>query len=541
MNKGRIAKAALLAAACCYGGTSYAQKAEESMQTGKFEASWESLKQYQAPEWFKNAKFGIWAHWGPQCQPEQGDWYGRGMYEEGSNQYKWHKEHYGPQSEAGFKEVINDWKAEKWDPEAIVKLYKRCGAQYFFAMANHHDNFDLWDSKYQPWNSVNLGPKKDIIAGWAKAAKHNGLRFGISVHAAHAWTWYETSQGADKQGPYAGKPYDGKLTKADGKGKWWDGYDPQELYAQNHPLSQKGNWDKQWDWGDGASVPSEAYCTKFYNRTIDLINQFHPDLVYFDDTALPLWPISNVGLKIAAHYYNQNMLLHKGKLDGVIFGKVLTDEQKQCMVWDVEKGAPDQMQPLPWQTCTCIGGWHYEQWRYEQGKYKPAWVVIRTLADVVSKNGNLLLNIPVKGNGSIDDKEVAILNQIAQWMDVNKESIFDTHPWKIFGEGPVTEKGNPIKVQGFNEGAITQLTAQDIRFTQKGDAIYAIVMAWPENGEVLVKSLGTANPYDVKSIRKVELLGHGKLAYTTDASGLKVKLPEVKKSDMALVLKIRTK
>ncbi|MBN2806596.1 MAG: alpha-L-fucosidase, partial [Prolixibacteraceae bacterium] len=275
-----------------------------------FEPTWESLSQYEVPEWFRNAKFGIWAHWGPQCQAEQGDWYARGMYQEGSNYYKWHTAHYGHPSVAGFKEVINDWKADHWDPEKLVALYKRAGAQYFFAMANHHDNLDLWDSKYHEWNSVRVGPKKDIMTGWANAAKNHDLPFGISVHASHAWTFYETAQGADTSGVYSGISYDGKLTKEQGKGTWWEGLDPQELYVQNHELSK--GWS--WDWGPLASTPTQAYCDNFYNRTMDLINKYHPDLIYFDDTALPLYPISDAGLKLAAHYYNQNMALNNGKL-----------------------------------------------------------------------------------------------------------------------------------------------------------------------------------------------------------------------------------
>jgi alpha-L-fucosidase len=521
----------------------FVQAQNEPMDTGIFEPTWESLKQYEAPEWFRNAKFGIWAHWGPQCQPEQGDWYARFMYDEGSNQYNWHVQNYGHPSEFGFKDVINSWKAEKWDPEALVKLYKRCGAQYFFAMANHHDNFDLWNSKYQPWNSVNMGPKEDIIAGWAKAAKNNGLRFGLSVHAAHAWNWYETSQRSDKEGAKAGIPYDGKLTKKDGKGEWWEGYDPQDLYAQNHPLSERSNETNhihsQWHWGNGVSIPSEEYCDKFYNRTVDLINQFNPDLLYFDDTALPFWPVNDVGLKIAAHYYNHNIQSHNGNIEAVMFGKILTEEQKQSLMWDVEKGAPDHIEAKPWQTCTCIGGWHYEKWRYEKGDYKPAWEVIRMLVDVVSKNGNMLLNIPVKGDGSIDEKEIAILEELAGWMDVNKECIFDTQPWKIFGEGLVTEKGNPINAQGFNEGAIRNLTASDIRFTLKGNDLYAILMDWPEDGKVNIKSLSTNSPYYSDKISNVELLGYGKIDFTRDTNGLKLSLPEGRKTNLAVVLKIK--
>lgn len=217
-----------------------------------FEPTWDSLKQYKVPDWFADAKFGMWAHWGAQCQPEHGDWYARGMYEEGSDHYNFHLKKYGHPSKFGFKDVINEWKAENWNPDALVELYKNAGAKYFVAMANHHDNFDNFNSSYQPWNSVKYGPKKDLIEGWVKAAKKHGLPFGVSVHASHAWTWYEPSQRSDKNGALAGVPYDGKLTKSDGKNKWWNGLDPQELYAQNHPLSQPmRDFVKQRNWGDG--------------------------------------------------------------------------------------------------------------------------------------------------------------------------------------------------------------------------------------------------------------------------------------------------
>jgi len=521
---------------------SMAQQPNEPMATGKFEPTWQSLQQYKAPEWFRNAKFGIWAHWGPQCQPEQGDWYARSMYIEGSAQYKWQVQHNGHPSEFGFKDVIHQWKAENWNPEALVKFYKKAGARYFFAMGNHHDNFDMWDSKYQPWNSVNIGPQKNIIDGWAKAARKNGLYFGVSIHAAHAWSWYETAQRGDKEGDKAGVPYDGKLTKADGKGKWWDGLDPQDLYAQNHALSASSDKSNsihgQWEWGNGASVPSVAYCNKFYDRTVDLINKYNPDLIYFDDTALPLWPVSDAGLRIAAHYYNHNMQQHNGKLEGVIFGKVLTDEQKQCMTWDVERGSPDKIQPLPWQTCTCIGDWHYKRSIYENDKYKTAKTVVCMLADIVSKNGNLLLNIPVRGDGTIDDKEMKVVEEVGKWMAVNSDGIYDTRPWKIFGEGPTAENANPIKAQGFNEGKTTY-SSKDIRFTTKNGVLYAIVLGWPEEGKVVIKSLSVNNPLHPAKVKQVELLGSGKVKFSVDNNGLTVSLPVKKSSDMAFVLKIK--
>ncbi len=513
---------------------------KKSSNTTRFEPTWESLQQYKAPEWFRNAKFGIWAHWGPQCQPEQGDWYGRFMYVEGSDQYKWHVANYGHPSVAGFKEVIHDWKAENWDPGKLVALYKRVGAQYFFAMANHHDNLDLWNSKYQEWNSVRVGPKKDIIAGWAKAAKENNLPFGLSVHASHAWTWFETSQRADTAGAFKDVPYDGKLTEADGKGKWWEGLDPQELYAQNHELSRgskdvRSLWG-QWDWNNGASKPSDEYCDKFYKRVTDLVQQYNPDLLYFDDTALPLYPVSDVGLKIAADYYNHNIDTHNGKLEAVLFGKVLSADQKKCMVWDVERGAPDAMQGLPWQTCTCIGDWHYRKATYDNNWYKSSTTVIHTLVDIVSKNGNLLLNIPVKGDGTIDDKEVAILEGIGKWMDINKESIFDTRPWVVYGEGPSAETANPVQAQGFNEGK-AKYNAKDIRFNQKGKILYVTTLGVPET-QTIIKSLGKNKKNG--AVKKVSVLGSSeKISWKQSDESLVIDKPTTIPNNIAVVFKLQ--
>lgn len=503
----------------------------EPIANGPFKPTWESLQNYQTPEWYRNAKFGMWAHWGPQCQPESGDWYARGMYQEGSWQYKIHLQKYGHPSKFGFKDVINEWKAEKWDPEELVSLYKNAGAQYFMAMANHHDNLDLYDSKYQKqWNSTRIGPKKDLIAGWAKAARNNGLPFGVSVHASHAWRWFEAAQRSDKNGQYAGIPYDGKLTKADGKGKWWEGLDPQELYAQNHPLSE-GSLDdnsihKQWDWGNGAYRPGKAYMDKFYNRTIDLINKYNPDIVYFDDSQLPLWPVSDAGLRIAAHLYNKSIKQH-GEIRAVINGKVLDENQRKAMVWDIERGQANEIQPLPWQTDTCIGGWHYDRGLYERNGYKTAKTVIQTLVDIVSKNGNLMLNIPVRGDGSIDEKERKIVEEIGAWMKVNSESIYGTRPWKIFGEGPAQESAASLNAQGFNEGKGKPFIHEDIRFATKGDALYATAMGWPEDGKLVIKSLAKNSKHFPKEIQKVEWLPTKQsLTFERNEKGLIVSLPQ---------------
>lgn len=537
-------KSMVMALVCASLMASCNENANETKETGTFEPTWESLQQYETPEWFRDAKFGIWAHWGPQCQPEAGDWYGRLMYCQGHWKYNHHLEHYGHPSEFGFKDVINEWKAERWDPEALVAIYKRAGAKYFFAMGNHHDNLDLWNSRHQEWNAVAMGPKKDILAGWAKAARNNGLPFGVSIHSAHAWRWYEPSQGADGEGALAGVPYDGKMTKEDGKGKWWEGLDPQKLYAQDHALSEEsadiGSISKQWDWGNGATPPSEAYCKNFYNRTVDMINQIHPDLIYFDDTGLPLWPVSNVGLEVAAHYYNSNMKRHGGKLEAVLFGKKLTEEQKECLTWDVEQGAPDTIQERPWQSCTCIGGWHYDRGIYDRDEYKSAKAVMQILADVVSKNGNLLLNIPVRGDGSIDEKELKIVEDITRWMDVNGESIFGTRPWHIYGEGPAVEKAKSGQVRDFHESNGTPFTSEDIRFTRKGDAVYAIIMELPvPNRELLIQSLSTESPHYNGNLDEVDMLGGALLSYQFDKKWLHVTLPETMDVMAPIVLKIK--
>lgn len=468
---------------------------------------------------------------------------GRGMYQEGSYQYKYHVAHYGHPSEVGFKDILPLFKAERWNPDSLVAYYKSLGAQYFFALGNHHDNFDLWDSKYQPWNSKNIGPHKDILDGWAKAARKYGLKFGVSFHADHAWTWYEPSRRYDRSGSKMGVPYDGNLTKADGKGKWWEGLDPQNLYQQDHPLSKgslaDGMIHSQWAWGNGAAMPSQKFVTNFYDRTLDVINRYNPDLLYFDVTVLPFWPISDCGLKIAADFYNHNLATHHGKMTAVMFGKILDDQQCKGITWDVERGAPNHIVDVPWQTCSCIGGWHYNTGIYEKNQYKSAAQVARLLVDVVSKNGNLLLSVPLRSDGTFDEKEKAILDEFGAWMRINKESIIGTHPWTVFGEGPIASSNVKLNAQGFNEGAYLNPTSSEIRFTQTAKALYVSALAWPEDGKVTVKSLALGSKLYPQKISRVELLCYGKVPFTRDADGLVITLPGKKLNNICPVLKIR--
>ena len=542
---GGAVPAAALSGAARAAAETLAPGAANPIASGPFKPEWSSLENYQVPDWFRNAKFGIWAHWGPQCEPEFGDWYGRLMYEEGSDAYRHHLKKYGHPSQSGFKDVIGQWQADSWDPGALVALYKKAGARYFVALANHHDNFDLYNSRYQPeWNSTRIGPRRDLIAGWSKAARANGLRFGVSVHAAHAWSWYEPAQRADKNGPLAGVAYDGNLQRIDGLGKWWEGLDPQGLYAQRHPLSKSegegGVHHEQWHWGGGASIPDKAYCDKFFERTRDLIDSYDPDLVYYDDTVLPLHPFSDVGLRLAAHMYNRSIAA-KGRLEAVVNGKILNEQQRRSMVWDIERGQSNRIEPLPWQTCTCIGNWHYDRRIYDNRAYKSAQTVVHTLIDVVSKNGNLLLSVPVRGNGTIDSQESAIVEEIGRWMARNGEAIYDTRPWSVFGEGPVMEEAAaPMSGAGFNEGKGKPFSAADIRFTAKDDVVYAFVMGWPQDGKVIIKALRSATPHLRKRIARIELLATGRpLAFRQTADGLLVTMPAYKPAlAYANVLKI---
>ena len=526
--------------ALAFAGANQLVATELTHADGPFQPTWESLeKQYQTPDWFRDAKFGIWAHWGPQCEPEHGDWYARGMYIPGNNDYKTHIEEYGHQATNGFKDVIHQWKAANFDPDKLLAFYKENGAKYFMALANHHDNFDLFNSKYQPWNSVAVGPKKDLVGGWAAAAKKNGLRFAMSVHASRAWSWYEPAQGADTNGPFAGVSYDGKLTKADGKGQWWDGLDPQDLYAQNHKPGTQLEWD--WNPNKGSSTPDQAYLEKFYNRTKQLWDDYHPDQIYFDDNTLPMHGVTDeIGLKLAAHFYNSSISLH-GKNEAVMNAKKLAPMQRKALVYDIERGKAECILPEPWQTDTCIGQWHYNRAVYDKHEYKSAASVVRMLADIVSKNGNLMLSVPLQRTGQPDADEMQIVSEIGAWLKVNGEAIYATRPWNIYGEGPSTVETEKGRFDGQKDVQTKPFTAEDIRFTQAkdGKTLYAIVLEIPADGNVTVKSLATNSAHWPGKVGSVRLVGGGKLKFTRDETGLHVTLPEKFTGKTALALKIQ--
>ena len=498
---------------------------------GPFEPTWESLARgYRAPDWFRDAKFGIWAHWGPQCQPEWGDWYARLMYvqgrqpwQQGETPYEHHLEHYGHPSRTGFIDIIGRWKAEHWQPERLLERYVKAGARYFMAMGCHHDNLDLFSSRHHAWNSVRVGPKRDIVGTWEPLARAVGLKFGVSNHSSHAWHWYQVAYGYDAEGPMRGRRYDAYwLRQKHGRGKFWDGLDPQELYTGPYYVPPEGivsaeamnAWHDKRDgqWIEAAPPFNPEFVRKWSLRQKQIVDDYRPDLVYFDDTGLPL---GEAGLEAAAYIYNRAAA--RGA-EAVIFGKKLEGVQRRAIIEDVERGWVDEIRELPWQTDTCIGNWHYDRRLYDNNGYKSAKQVVQRLSDVVSKNGNLLLNIPVRGDGTIDEKEEAIVDGIAAWTARNGEAIFGTRPWRRYGEGPTKPPAGML-----NEGDAKSFTAEDVRFTTKNAVLYAIFMEWPERESAIV-SFGTRALPDAV-VERVELLGGPPLEFRRDADALRLTLP----------------
>ncbi|MBN1509354.1 MAG: alpha-L-fucosidase [Sedimentisphaerales bacterium] len=466
---------------------------------GPFRPESESFAQYQCPEWFRDAKLGMWAHWGPQAVPMMGDWYARHMYVQGHRQYQHHLETYGHPSTHGYKDIIPLWKAEKWDPDRLMALYKKAGARYFVSMGSHHDNFYLWDSKLHKWNAVQMGPKRDVVGDWQKAAKKQGLYFGVSEHLGASFTWFQDSHKSDKTGPKAGVPYDG----ADPQ--WQDLYhfpaDPNDkTWYSTNP-----RWQQQW-----------------FDRIRELVDVYHPDLLYTDGGV----PFGNeVGRSLIAHFYNADAARHGGGPEVVYTCK---QESKGMWIDDLERGVMPGIRPTPWQTDTSIGDWYYNKnWEYRGADW-----VIHMLVDIVSKNGNLLINVVQRPDGSLDPEAEQILDQMADWIAINGEGIYGTRPWLIHGEGPIRARGG-----NFREDFA--YTAKDIRFTTKGDdTLYAFIMGWPAEEQVTIRSLARL-PGVTGRITDVTLLGSpSRLKWTHDDNGLTIQLPSQKPCDYAVAFKI---
>ena len=488
-----------------------------AIHPGPFKGTAASLQRYEIPEWYRDAKFGIWSHWGPQSGIERGDWYARYMYVQTSGQYQYNCDTYGHPSKVGWKDLCKLWKAADWDPEHLMDLYKAAGAKYFMSMGVHHDNFDLWNSKYTRWNAVKVGPKRDVVGLWQKAAKARGLRFGVSEHLWISYKWFGVAHGADLKGPLQDVPY--------------DGHDPAcaDLY-HDVACSEWARGDFAWN---DVGIP-DSWKRHWFLRMRDLVDSYKPDILYSDG---PL-PFEDYGHSTVANLYNNSVALH-GHNQAVYTCKTAADCAVGTCVLDFESGLANQIRQDPWQTDTCIGGWHYSKNTFLKHRYKTPKTVIDLLVDIVSQNGNLLLNIPLPNNGVPDSDEMNILAEITAWMKVNSEGIYATRPWKIYGEGPGMPTTASALGAAFNERKRKALTADDVRFTTKGPhTLFAFIMGWPQP-EAVIQALGTSSPQDPPKVLNVELLGYSdRISFQQQADGLRVKLPAAAPSNHAVTLKI---
>ena len=490
-------------------------------QIQPFQPNDSSLKKYKYPEWFRDAKFGIWAHWGPQAVPRQGDWYARRLYEgpmhnailtrklveRADKDYEYHLKNYGHPSVFGYKDIIPLWRAERWDPDALMKLYKKAGAKYFVSMGTHHDNFFLWNSKIHRWNSVQMGPKKDVVALWQQAAKKEGLRFGVSEHLAASYTWFQASHGADKTGDKAGVPYDGNDPQ------YQDLYHRKADSADYGWLTKNPVWQKEW-----------------LTSITELIDMYKPDLLY-SDCGLPFG--NEIGRSMIAHYYNQDMLKNNGQLEAIYNCKEASFGR---FVRDVERGALDSISEDPWQTDTSIGDWFYSTGQ----KYLSADQVIQMLVDIVSKNGNLLLNVVQTPECDLEPDVINILEGIGIWTKDNGEAIYGSRPWKQYGEGPSTT----TKQMSGNHGGIKDVrpyVAEDIRFTTKNGVLYAFCMN-TLIADVNIKSLSKLSKICTKSIASVSMLGSKeKITWKQNEDALIITKPSKQPDYKVAVFKIMFK
>ena len=475
---------------------------------GPYSADWKTLgRNYTVPEWWRDAKFGAWSHWDPQSMPEQGDWYARGMYIEGSHQYEYHLKHFGHPSEYGYKDICHNWVIDRWNPDALMDLYVEMGARYFMAMGCHHDNFDCFDSKYQPWNSVRVGPRVDIVGTWERIARRRGMRFGIGFHDTPARTWGQfmtVRYTSDKTGPMKGIPYDALQTVRDGKGQWWIGMDPANLYGTPHAIAL--NVPRGPD-NDPLLSP---FANQFMWRVDDAITRYHPDVIYFDehagDSQMDLGVHMGLGFlapQLIANYYNKSVQWNHGKTDVVVNLKgvggrynsfqhhpELLDYVDRSLVKSSEAIIEPQIMAYPFQTETSISDWHY---RIGQ-KYLDAPSIIHSLMQNVCRNGTMLLNLTQHGRGNLDPEVVRTAKDVGAWLKINGEAVYGSRPFEVYGESGIC-------------------------YTRNQGNVYAALLDW-NGGPVTLKSL-RAGGATLGKVSKVEMLGSNvPLAFVQDENGL---------------------
>ena len=494
-------------------------KLDLPIASGPYEPTWNSIEANYpgTPAWLRDSKFGIWVHFGPQAAGESGDWYARKLYVEGTSAYENHLKKYGHPSEVGYKEVLRDWNPAKFSPKALVDIYKDAGARFLIIQGVHHDQFDMWDSKYQAWNSTRLGPKRDFLGEWEKASREAGIRFGITFHHEYSWWWWQTAFQSDTQGDKAGIPYDGNLTLEDGKGKWWEGLDPRYLYGVNlreyESVAEAANtlWSPPKPGIFSGHLEFAKWYAKWWAlRMMDAVDKYQPDFIYTDGTDQQPFSGSGTGTgykcdamqRVIADFYNRT-LADRGEVD--VFSIVKFRKTTNGTVNTCETGIPEGIKDdQAWIAETPVGDWFYgPNFVYSSD------AVIRYLLEIVARDGSFGLSIPLHPDGSMDVACHEMLHEVGEWMRVNGDGIYGSSAWKVLGEG------KDGKLNTLPGGRIGQWQADhvfyntDFRFTVgKDGTLYAWCMTVPKAGDKLtIASLGTNKGLFDKKIRSVELMG----------------------------------
>ncbi|KFC58796.1 alpha-L-fucosidase [Flavobacterium gilvum] len=511
----------------------------QSYSQGK-EKSWEELKQnYEFPAWYTEARFGIWLHWGAQSQPDEGGgWYARHMYMQdvgsqtfGKDAYPNHLKQYGHPSKVGYKEVLQSWKAEKLNTDALMKYFKEIGAKYFMILAVHHDHFDDFNSTYQKWNSVNIGPKRDIVGDFRESARKYNMPFAVSSHDDRYLNWWLPAFGSDSSGPLKGVPYDGNLTKEDGKGLWWEGLDPADLYGLP-PAKRTPEWiaDMKKTW---------------VLRHKELVTKYDVDMIWFDGYG---FPYGEPGKEVCRTLF-ENSLKKNGKIMAVAAGKISEDD---AIVKDIECGTSNGINLKPWQgIITTSSGWFYKK---DREMVHNARTIIEMLADVNSKNGNLLLNMELLPDGSISPDEKAIFDEVGAWVNQNSAAIYASKPWRVYGDNlnsslkrarnianaDLDALKKQAESEQFNQRTIKSLPYgnDEVRFTTKGDILYVFVLN-PTEGEIALPTLGLKSKQAPKKIKSIKMLNGKKVTFEQTDEKLTLKIPANRPSKYAAVFEIK--
>jgi alpha-L-fucosidase len=481
------------------------KRVDEVNQKGPLRADWQSLWNYQVPDWYRDAKFGIFIHWGVYSVPAFGnEWYPRNMYVEGSNEYKHHLAVYGPLDKFGYKDFIPKFKAEKFDATAWAQLFKEAGAKYVVPVFEHHDGFAMYDCGLSDWTASKMGPQRDLLGELAKAIRREGLHLGASSHRVEHNFFMES-----------GRKIRSDVNDAQNAAL----YGPAHQWLMNKEGTPLSN---------DFTYVSQRWTEDWLARNAEIVEKYHPEVMYFD------WWIGQPRVRpaltrFAAFYYNTS--LQAGGPVGVINFKDYALPEHSGVL-DIERGQMGNTRTLYWQTDTSVSN---KSWGYiENDTFKSPEFIVHQLVDIVSKNGNLLLNIGPRSDGTIPEPVQEVLRAVGGWLKVNGEAIYGTRPWRVYGEGPTKV------IEGSFHDADTQpYTAEDFRFTVKGNTLYAIELGWPAKGEAVIHSipLGMTGEEDIAS---VELIGtDAKPSFEQLPDGLHVRIPEQAPGNYAYAFRIR--